>query len=181
MTVVRRIARPLLAGVFVSGGIDTLRNPPPRVEKAGRAGVGELPFGDPEQLTKINAGVQVGAGLLLATNRLPRLAALALAGSLVPTTYAGHPFWAEKDKAARKGQQIHFFKNLAILGGLLTAAVDTGGRESVPHRAKRAVADATDRGAATSRKARKASAKARAKAAKQASKQASKVSGRLGR
>lgn len=34
MTLTRRIARPLLAAPFVSGGVETLRNPDPRVEKA---------------------------------------------------------------------------------------------------------------------------------------------------
>ena len=30
----RRVARPLLAAIFVSGGIDVLRNPGPRVQRA---------------------------------------------------------------------------------------------------------------------------------------------------
>jgi putative oxidoreductase len=34
MSPIRRIARPLLAAVFISGGIDVLRNPEPRVNKA---------------------------------------------------------------------------------------------------------------------------------------------------
>jgi Flp pilus assembly protein TadD len=63
--------------------------------------------------------------------------ALALAGTLVPTTYVGHPFWAAPDAAAKQQQQVHFFKNLGLLGGLLLAAADTGGRESLPHAASR--------------------------------------------
>jgi hypothetical protein len=51
----------------------------------------------------------------------PRLAALASAGSLVPTTLAGHAFWTLDDPAQRKQQQIQFTKNLAMLGGLLYA------------------------------------------------------------
>ena len=45
--------------------------------------------------------------------------ALALAGSLVPTTLAGHRFWEEEDDAARAQQTFQFLKNLAMFGGLL--------------------------------------------------------------
>ena len=46
-----------------------------------------------EDAVRINGGVQVAAGALLTLNKLPRLAALALAATLVPTTAAGHRFW----------------------------------------------------------------------------------------
>ncbi len=91
-----------------------------------------------DQLVKINAVVQVVAGLLLAIGRLPRLASWALAGSLVPTTLAGHRFWEMEDEAQRAQQQIHFLKNVGLLGGLILAAVDTGGAPSLGWRAKRA-------------------------------------------
>lgn len=142
----RRLARPLLASMFIAGGIDALRNPGPRVELVRNAGLSS-----PEQLVRANAATDVVAGFMLATNRLPRLSALALAGSLVPTTYVGHPFWTEKDKAVKKQQQVHFLKNLGLLGGLILAVVDTGGRESLPHaagrvsrRAAKKVAEAKD-------------------------------------
>jgi putative oxidoreductase len=128
----RKIARPLLATMFITGGADTLRNPGPRPAQAEKMGLQ-----NPEKLVKINGITQLVGGLTLATGRLPRLSALALAGSLVPTTYVGHPFWTEKDKGARAQQQIQFFKNLSMLGGLLLAAADTGGRESIPHAAGR--------------------------------------------
>ncbi len=137
---VRLLARPLLAAVFVAGGADAVRDP------SSRAGAAEpvtrrLPAPlrrDPEVLVRLNGAVQVTAGLALATGRLRRLAALALAGSLVPTTLAGHAFWQHSDGAARKQHLIHFQKNLGLLGGLLIAAVDTGGRPSVTWRARQA-------------------------------------------
>ena len=142
MTLIRRIARPLLAASFVSGGIETLRNPAPRVEKAEPVAppiADRLPLpNDTDQLVKINAGVQVVAGVLLAIGRVPRLAACALAGSLVPTTLAGHRFWEEEDGTRRAQQQIHFVKNLGLLGGLVLAAVDTEGAPSLGWRARRA-------------------------------------------
>jgi putative oxidoreductase len=77
-------------------------------------------------LVRANGAVQVAAGTLLALGKSPRLAALVLAGSLVPTTYAGHAFWNEVDDEDRARQQIQFLKNLAVLGGLLTVAVSRG-------------------------------------------------------
>lgn len=143
---VRRIARPLLAAIFVSGGVAALKAPGPHAQvadpvapKAARSLPAPLPE-DPETLVKIDAGVKVVAGLALATGHLPRLAALALAGSLVPTTLAAHRFWEEEDEEARLQQQLHFTKNLSLLGGLLLAAVDTGGKPSVGWRARRAAA-----------------------------------------
>lgn len=150
MSPTRSLARPLLASMFVSGGIDGLRNPGGRVEKARAAGLSE-----PEKLVQVNAATQLVGGLALATGRLPRLSALALAGTLVPTTWVGHPFWQETDKQARQGQQIHFLKNVSMLGGLLLAFADTGGRESIPHAAGR-----------LSRRAQKKAAKAAERAEK---------------
>jgi uncharacterized membrane protein YphA (DoxX/SURF4 family) len=118
--------------MFIAGGLDALRNPGPRQELVAKAGLQ-----DPAKLVRVNAATQLLGGLALATGRLPRLSALALAGSLVPTTYVGHPFWSEDDKAARRTQQTQFFKNLSMLGGLILAAADTGGRESIPHAAGR--------------------------------------------
>ncbi|HEX2272314.1 MAG TPA: DoxX family protein [Acidimicrobiales bacterium] len=142
MSLTRRIARPLLAAPFISGGIDTLRNPEPRVEMAEPVAppiAERLPLpDDTDQLVKVNAAVQVVAGIFLAIGWLPRLAACDLGGSLVPTTLAGHRFWEKDDPAQRHQQQIHFVKNVGLLGGLILAAFDTGGAPSVGWQARRA-------------------------------------------
>jgi uncharacterized membrane protein YphA (DoxX/SURF4 family) len=74
---------------------------------------------------RINGAAQVVAGATLALGWFPRLSALVLAGSLVPTTVAGHRFWEEDDPKAKSQQTIHFLKNLGILGGLLMV-IDAG-------------------------------------------------------
>src|SRR5687768_15240775 len=131
MTVLRRLARPMLASIFIGGGIDALRNPAGKVPAAEgiapqiASHIPALEGSDTETLVRINGGVQVGAGTLLALGRFPRLSALALAASIVPTTAAGHRFWEADDQAQRAQQRIHFLKNLSILGGLLLAAADT--------------------------------------------------------
>jgi putative oxidoreductase len=149
---VRRIARPLLASSFVYGGIDTLRNPQSRVpgaapvvEQITAAADQQLPVQVPrdvEQWVKIDAGVKVAAGSLLALGKLPRLSALALSASIVPTTLAGHRFWEHDDPKERFGQTSHFLKNLGLLGGLLIAAVDTEGKPGLAWRAQHAVGSA---------------------------------------
>ncbi|RZL77772.1 MAG: DoxX family membrane protein, partial [Rhodococcus sp. (in: high G+C Gram-positive bacteria)] len=145
---VRRIARPLMSTIFISGGVDALRNPAgrakaaaPLIEQSKDALPNEVTANvptDPETLVRINGGIQVAGGILLATGKAPRIASLALAGSLVPTTLAGHAFWNETDPETKAAQRIHFFKNLSLLGGLLIAAVDTEGKPSVAWRSKRA-------------------------------------------
>ncbi len=117
MTLSRRLARPLLSSVFISGGLNGLQN----------------------------AQSKVGAGLLLAIGKAPRLASLVLIGSMVPTTVAGHRFWEENEPQAKGQQQVHFFKNLSLIGGLLIAAVDTGGKPSLGYRARRRASQAGSR------------------------------------
>jgi uncharacterized membrane protein YphA (DoxX/SURF4 family) len=144
---VRRLARPLLAAVFIKGGIDTLLDPEPRIKAAApKVRQAQDVVGDklppqaptePEQLVRIDAGVKIGAGVLLALGKFPRLASLLLAGSVIPTTYTGHAFW-EYEGEDRAAHQQHFLKNLGLLGGLILAAVDTEGKPSLGWRARRA-------------------------------------------
>jgi len=123
MTISSFVARPMIAGMFVYGGLDAIRNPSgkaPRAEKVTPAIVDTVGIdADTEQLVKLNGAVQVVAGGTLALGILPRVSALALAASLVPTTLAGHRFWEEQDDAAKAGQTIHFLKNMAMMGALL--------------------------------------------------------------
>ena len=176
--ILRRIARPMLAAVFVSGGIETLRNPKTPVEtaapfvddtvsKAGKAAdkipdealdkvpdkvIEKVPT-DTESLVKINAIAQIGAGVALAFGKFPRLSALILAGSTVPTTLAGHRYWEQQDPEERAQQQIHFYKNVGLLGGLLLAAADTHGKPSAAWLAKHAARSAADSVQGTARSA----------------------------
>ncbi len=121
---------------FVVLGAEAVKDPGPRAERVTTVGPKvaralHLPE-DPVSLVRINGAAQVGAGALLAIGRLPRLAALVLAGSLVPTTLTGHPFWEETDKQRRAHQQVQFLKNVGLLGGLLLAVVDPGRRRRAP-------------------------------------------------
>jgi putative oxidoreductase len=151
MTVSRLIARPMLASIFVVGAAAALKNTSGPATKADPVTSRLVPLArkagipvpeDPETLVRINAGVQIGAGLALATGRAPRLSAAVLATSLIPTTAAGHRFWELDDEASRSQQRLHFFKNVALIGGLIIAAGDTEGRPGVAWRARHAAKDA---------------------------------------
>ena len=124
----RPAARILTGSTYVLLGFDALRAPGARVDQAATVldavrKVVPLPADD-TQVVRGNAAVQVLAGTLLALGRAPRLSALALAGSLVPTTLAGHTYWKIEDPAVRKQQRIQFHKNMAMIGGLLFAVLD---------------------------------------------------------
>lgn len=118
-----------MGAIFVISGLDVLANPEPRAKAAkpvvdAVASVIPMAPRDPTTAVTLNAAVHLGAGALLAAGIVPRLAALTLAASIVPTTLGGHRFWEFTDPAQRAQQQIQFLKNAAILGGLLIAAFD---------------------------------------------------------
>jgi len=147
MTVVRAVARPLLASIFAIQGYDTMNHPErvaPRAEPVVRPLADLVPAvpDRTEDAVRLNGAVQFTADSLLALGLWPRLSALAIAATLVPTTIAGHRFWEAEDKQERAQQRIRFLKNLAILGGLLIAAADTSGRPSLAWRSRHAVRSA---------------------------------------
>jgi uncharacterized membrane protein YphA (DoxX/SURF4 family) len=146
MSLLRLAGRPLLASMFVAGGMSSLREPEqvaPVAESVVQPvteRVGPLPDRT-EHVVRLSGAVQVVAGLMLGTGRLPRPAALAIAATLVPTTLAAHRFWEVEDPEERAQQKIHFLKNLSMLGGLLIAADDTGAAPSVVWRGRHAAHD----------------------------------------
>lgn len=142
----------MLASMFVFGGVNAIKNAEGHavaakpvtdrfVPLAQKAVPGAPIPTDAVTLVRINGAAQLVAGLALATGRAPRLSAMVLAGSLVPTTLAGHRFWEESDPGQRKTQQIQFVKNVSMFGGLLLAGVDTEGKPGLVWRAKRAATD----------------------------------------
>jgi putative oxidoreductase len=146
MAVLRSVARPMLASIFIVQGYQTWRWPErvaARAEPVVRPvtdRVAVLPD-ETEQVVRLNGAVQCVAGSMLAMGWLPRLSAAVLAGTLVPTTLGGHRYWEIEDKQERNQQRIHFLKNLTMLGGLLIAAADTGGNPSLAWRSRHAARD----------------------------------------
>ena len=155
---IRRLARPMLATVFVIDGVETLRNPQahvaqaaPLVDKAaplvekGEQAVNEhvttsVPpvTKDTETLVKALAGVKIGAGVLFALGKAPRLSALALTASHLPSAVARNDFWAESDRDAKSRKTTGMATDVALLGALLLASVDTAGQPGLAWRARKA-------------------------------------------
>jgi len=153
MSLSRMIARPMLASMFVVGGINALRNAPALAAKSKPVADRLVPLAqkampqaplptDPVTLVRVNAGVQIAAALALATGRAPRLSSAVLAATLVPATAGGHRFWEIDDPDQRTQQKLHFFKNVSLFGGLVIAAGDTDGSPGLAWRARRATKDA---------------------------------------
>ena len=90
----RMAARLLTGSTYVLLGVDAARAPGARVDQAAATLAAlrkVVPVQvDDELIVRGNGAVQVVGGALLASGTLPRLAALALAGSMIPTTVAGH-------------------------------------------------------------------------------------------
>jgi putative oxidoreductase len=144
MKPVRTAARAMLASIFVVTGIRTLINPESKIAatKAVTDRTGpliakidpRLPT-DARTQVRVKAGADVAAGLLLAGGKLTRPAAVVLAAGLVPATVTGHPFRSGPQPERETG----FLTNLALLGGLLLAAVDTQGKPGIGYRTSHAV------------------------------------------
>ncbi len=120
MDLMRGLGRLMLSGVFIAGGADAIRNPEYPAQKAEE----ELGVPKPTLAARINGATMVAGGLMVGFGYRPRRGAMLLAGSLIPTTFAGHPFWEEEDEQARTNEQNHFFKNLAMLGAALIIIAD---------------------------------------------------------
>jgi putative oxidoreductase len=119
MSMLRSLGHILLSSVFISGGADAFLKPGGRVNKVADSGIPQ-----PEQAVVFNGAVMVIGGAALALGIAPKLAATILLGSLVPTTIVGHAFWKEETAAGRKHQLTQFFKNLALIGGLLLVLLE---------------------------------------------------------
>jgi uncharacterized membrane protein YphA (DoxX/SURF4 family) len=152
--VLRRIARPLLSAAFIGQGINSLLNPKSAAEAAAPAvdGLQSLPDplgssipSDPQTVAQVNAAVQIGGGLLLASGKLPRFASAALALTVVPANLGTHSFWNELDPQLKAEKRQQFLTDLSLVGGLLIASADTAGKPSLGWRGRRAAERLSER------------------------------------
>ena len=121
---VNLLARGLLSGVFIRGGIDQVKGArllAPKVD-AAKEEYGVIIDVAGEDLVRLNGAGMAIAGGALALGVAPRLSAAALIGMLIPTTVVGHPFWKLEDEAKRRAAVSGMFNNAAVIGGLLLVA-----------------------------------------------------------
>ncbi len=124
----RVVARIMIGTTFVVLGADAVVAPGKRPDIAAPTlasirKVVPLPEDD-AVVVQANAAVQAAGGAMVALGRLPRLSALVLIASMIPTTAAGHAFWTIEDPVERRQQRTQFLKNAAMVGGLLLLVLD---------------------------------------------------------
>ena len=144
---IRKLARPMLASVFVWDGVDTLRNTSEHVADTEsvlkrlrkvlpREYAGYLP-NDPELVTRALGGAKTAAGTSLALGKAPRTSAAVLALTHVPNL-VGNSFWSADSKEEKETQRTNFVTNTALLGALAIVTQDTEGKPSLRWRTAKA-------------------------------------------
>ena len=122
------IGRILLAMLFLPAGISKIAGFAGTIGYIGSAG---LPV--PQVAAAVAVLVEVGGGLALLAGFGTRIAALALALFTLVATFAFHNYWAVPADQAMM-QQLMFFKNIAVVGGLLVLAAHGAGAFSLDAR-----------------------------------------------
>ncbi|MFJ2685037.1 DoxX family protein [Pseudomonas sp. NPDC087342] len=117
------IGRVLLSAIFILSGVSKLAAPAMMIGYIGSVG---LPF--PTVALVLAVIVEIGGGLALIAGYRARAVASVLALFSVVTALAFHSALADQN------QFIHFFKNIAMAGGLLQVVAFGAGRFSLDAR-----------------------------------------------
>ncbi|PWD52152.1 hypothetical protein C8046_17385 [Serinibacter arcticus] len=168
----RRVARPLLASVFVADGWRAVRHPAAEVEHLPQARPALTQLADkapvqlsPDLIVRAAGAAKIVAGGLLGLGIAPRAAATVLTVLHLPTVVAANPFW-DATGEKRREHLLGLLRDSAVLGGLLLAAADTAGKPSIAWRLDTARSTSAKH-VATSAKHAKRTAKVARIAAKQ--------------
>jgi putative oxidoreductase len=122
------VSRVLLMLLFVLFGWDKVLGYSATAEHFAQTGVPA-----PALAAFIALVMEFFAGWALVLGLLTRPLALAMALYTLGTALLGHQFWTMSG-AARVGNEINFYKNLAIIGGLLLLYVTGAGKYSLDAR-----------------------------------------------
>lgn len=167
MSLIRSIARPLLAAPFILEGARTVVSPDREISVAPSAfarvdeklAASSAPsMVDSRTIVRAAGAVAAGAGLLYATNRAPRLSA----ALLLATTSVGfanrRKIWELRGEE-RMDEIQAILSDAGLLGGVLLAVVDTDGSPSVGYRVNKLVERGQRATAAKQREIEKAASK----------------------
>lgn len=122
------VGRVALVALFIMSGFDKLMNP------AGLAGMlANKGFPAATALAYAAGLVEVVGGVLVAIGWQTRLAAFALAAFTVVASLIAHQYWTMTGPP-RAANYIQFWKNVAMIGGLMMLMAAGAGRYSVDRR-----------------------------------------------
>jgi putative oxidoreductase len=124
------IGRVLIALLFIPAGFGKIAG---FAGAAGYIASKGVPF--PEICAAIAIAVELGLGLLLLVGFQARWAALGIALFTLVITFIFHNYWGVPADQVMMQKQA-FFKNIAVVGGLLTIAAWGAGRWSVDGQTK---------------------------------------------
>nr|WP_269076546.1 DoxX family membrane protein [Arthrobacter antioxidans] len=150
VTLVRVIARPLIASSFVVSGVDRLRTAgatAPQL-KPVLTGVAKIVpsagaiTGNEKLVGQVLGATQVGAAVLLGIGRFSRVAALLLTLTTTVNALVDYRSADASSPEGKKARRSQLLKNLSLIGAVLLAAVDTNGRPGIAWRAEHLATDA---------------------------------------
>lgn len=122
------VGRILLALLFLPAGLSKISG------FSGTAGyIGSVGLPLPEVAAALAIVVEVGGALALIAGFGTRFAAIALAVFTLVATFAFHNYWSMPADTVMI-QQLMFFKNIAVVGGLLALAALGAGKLSLDAR-----------------------------------------------
>ena len=119
------MARILMSSVFLVFGVLKCTTFPYYVQLAAGKG---MPL--PQAAIAAAAALEILGGLAILTGFQVRLVSWILFVYLIPTSVLFHNYWALQG-ALRATMEAHFFKNMAIMGGLLFLATCGAGPYSI--------------------------------------------------
>jgi putative oxidoreductase len=120
------LGRLLMAALFLPSGIGKAMNLAPFVESLADKG---LPYAEAWAYAAVAAEILGPIALILGV--LPTWTAVLLIVFVAMATGTNHRYWEFADAAVRRGQEFSFYKNVAIIAGLLFYVVSGAGAWSI--------------------------------------------------
>ena len=119
-------ARVMIGVIFVRSGFGKILELGTFATALSRDGV---PY--PQVVSIIAAFVEFLGGIAIIVGFQLRYSALLMVLFVIIATLLRHRYWDFADGATRRAQDTQFYKNLAIMGGILSLFIAGGGRFSV--------------------------------------------------
>lgn len=136
---VQAIGRVLISAVFIVFGYIQFTHIGNYIANPAVIKVAGMTSGifSPTVIAYLVATIDLLGGILILLGYQTRWTAIVLIVFVVLTLLLVHTFWT-MEGAARAANQAHFYKNLALIGGLLFLIVQGPGRCSLDHRFSKA-------------------------------------------